>query len=139
MLVVKNFIAPSKIPNAGIGCFSKQYIKKNDIVFQYDEDLDIIVTKEKYDSFSDNKKYFFDYYASLEKDFSGNTVLMLSADNSKYINHSDDPNLLCTDLNTIVAKNDIIENEELTLDYRTIDENMKNYNGPLEEYFEKHF
>lgn len=139
MLVIKNFIAPSKIPNAGMGCFSKQDIKKNDLVFQYDEDLDIVVSKEKYDTFSESKKYFFNYYASLEKDLNGDTVLMLSADNSKYINHSDNPNLVCVDLNTVVAKNDIFENDELTLDYRTIDENMKNYNGSLEEYFEKYF
>jgi SET domain-containing protein len=75
-------------------------------------------------------------YASLEKDDKG-LILILSADNTRFLNHSDNPNIACPDPFTLIAIRDIKKDEELTINYRTIDENMKHYNGSLEEYFKK--
>jgi SET domain-containing protein len=125
MLLIKTKIDKSLI--AGIGLFADQDIQKNSIVwkmyplsvFKINVDDYHKLSKVEQD-FIDNKDYYW-----LDK----NNNYMIPIDDSRFINHSINPNIIDLDDNTCISSRDIKNGEELTIDYKTLvnKENWQNY------------
>ena len=120
MMTVKTKLGLSDIH--GIGIFADQFIPKGTIVWEFTPMLDIELSK-KYIDYSPElvEKYLMKHCYKSPK--TGRYVLCF--DDTKYINHSENPN--CADVGGFigeapdVALRDIQIGEEITLDYRIID------------------
>lgn len=122
MFYVQTTLGPSVLH--GTGCFANQKIKKGDVVWKYDEGLDIFLTKETYEHLPKIKKDFFDHYAYWSDELNG---YVCAADNHRFTNHSTDPNIGTIgakegDDGEDVALRDIEPGEEMTVDYRVFGE-----------------
>jgi SET domain-containing protein len=116
MLTVKTKLDKSNI--SGIGLFANQTISKGDTVWKIHTISVFKINRDKYDSLSEIEKQFIqekDYYW-LDDD--GN--YMLPIDDSRFVNHSNNPNITEVDDDCCVASRDININEELTIDYKTL-------------------
>lgn len=116
MLVVKTFLATSKMPNAGIGLFAAQNIESGQKVAMKDSKFQQFFTEEEFENASEEFKNFLSDYGCHR-----NGVWILEKDNEKYINHSRNPNLSMTG----EALRDIKAGEELKYDYRQIDDRIE--------------
>jgi len=125
MLIVKTYL--KEVKGKGIGLFSGQKIKKDEIVWQEDNLIDRTFSHEVIENLPQILRDFFEKYASFQAD----GTIYLCGDNARFFNHSYSPNCLSIlDSDGIVIKNiaargDIEENEELTIDYRMEDEPSK--------------
>lgn len=118
MLTVKTFIKFSDIH--GIGCFAGEDIKKGDLVWRFDERVDMVFDEEDFAKFPDSFKDFLSIYAysPVSED---DKVYILCADHAKHMNHSTDPNLFESPEGDNIALRDIKKGEELTCDYNVFD------------------
>jgi SET domain-containing protein len=122
MLLIKTTLAPSKIH--GIGLFADQDIKKGDITWRYEPRFDTAFTTEELAKMPQLIQEFVTTYAA----FSPYTHRYISCnDDARFTNHSSSPNVIAEkrdgEEETIgVAARDIHEGEEITMDYRSIDE-----------------
>ena len=116
MLRVPTTVEPSLIN--GIGLYSARHIKQGELVWAYDEGLDRRITLAEYEALPKRSQSFFLKYGN----FMGDRVTV-SLDNTRFWNHSDNPNLVPGEDTRIVAARDIFPDEELTLDYRTTSDN----------------
>jgi uncharacterized protein len=104
-------------PIHGIGCFARDPIRSGTLVWKHHHIVDIAFSAEQIRAMPPVFQAFLTQYAS--KEF-GEDRYTLCADNARFINHSDTPNLTHA-ADTIVANRDIAADEELTLDYRRVD------------------
>lgn len=116
MIIVKNKLDRSLI--SGIGLFADQFILKGDLIWKMTSISVFKISPAKYEELSQIEKNFI-----LEKDYYwldeyGNYSIPI--DDSRFVNHSNDPNIIETDPNFCVASRDIKPNEELTIDYKTL-------------------
>lgn len=119
MFVVRTSLRPSGIH--GLGCYAEEPIKKGQIVWQFDPRIDIFLTPEDISSFPPAVQNYYLIHCSVEVR-GGREVFALSADDSKYVNHSDEPNLLDSADGTFeYAARDILAGEELTCNYHVFD------------------
>lgn len=116
MFTIKTKLDKSNI--SGIGVFSEQIIPKGYVIWQMTSISVLKITLEEYTNLSEIEKQFIqekDYYW-IDED--GN--YMLPIDDSRFVNHSSNPNIIETENNYCVASRDININEELTIDYKTL-------------------
>jgi SET domain-containing protein len=121
MLTVKTKVDKSKIH--GLGVFADQNIPKGTIVWMFKEGIDTKYTKEQFESMTKEQQkdiIHFSYY-----DINLNCYIH-SFDDSRYVNHSDNPNLSSHYDEHYVegysyANRDIKIGEELTDDYYEYD------------------
>jgi SET domain-containing protein len=116
MIVVKTKLDRS--PISGIGVFASQDILKGDLIWKMTSISSFHISPKKYKALSQIEKDFIiqkDYYWIDEQ---GNYVIPI--DDSRFVNHSSDPNIIEQDDNHCVASRDIKQNEELTIDYKTL-------------------
>ena len=116
MIIVKNKLDRSLI--SGIGLFADQFILKGDLIWKMTSISVFKISPAKYEELSQIEKNFI-----LEKDYYwldeyGNYSIPI--DDSRFVNHSNDHNIIETDPNFCVASRDIKPNEELTIDYKTL-------------------
>lgn len=116
MIIVKTKLDRSLI--SGIGLFADQIILKGDLIWKMTSISVFKISPAKYEELSQIEKNFI-----LEKDYYwldeyGNYSIPI--DDSRFVNHSNDPNIIETDHNFCVASRDIKPNEELTIDYKTL-------------------
>ncbi len=102
----------------GKGLFAKQFIPKGTIVWVEDDNPDNakVLTAEDlgYDKMSEKEKLeLFDYAYRRE-----NGTFIAFSDDTKYINHSCNANILGTELGFDIVVKDIEKGEEATYDYR---------------------
>lgn len=123
MFTIKTKIGPSEIH--GTGVFADQFIPKGTVIW-VDHPLNMQISEEQIKQLPDvAREYLLQVcYKSFK---SGNYVLCF--DNCRYTNHSDSPNtaeIRTTDPGEDydIALKDIQEGEELTLDYRTMDQDF---------------
>lgn len=124
MLIVKTKIDKSTI--AGIGLFADQDISKGDIVWKMTSISVLKITQEEYNNLSVIEQNFIvekDYYWLDKNNY------MIPIDDSRFINHSVNPNIIDLDDNTCIASQNIKQGEELTIDYKTLvpKENWQDY------------
>lgn len=115
MNLVKTYIDKSNI--SGIGLFADEFIAKGTKVWHLDE-LDLIISYEKFEFLSEIEKEFIIKYAYTEK---GNYILC--SDNARFYNHSFNPNVESVGQYE-VAKIDIQKGEEMTCDYFKINDDQ---------------
>lgn len=134
MMQVKTYLGISKIPNAGMGLFAKEFIPKGTIVWTFDE-LDNVYTEEEFKSFTELYQEFLTTYCFM---FCGKYILC--ADNARFFNHSKEANCYSCDFNenqlgNTRAKNDIYPGDELTDNYLEFGflESDKIFNSIIEE------
>ena len=89
MLLVKTKIAPS--PINGIGLFADQFIQKGTIIWKFQPGFDLKINTAELNVLSEPAKQQFLKYAYLNKHTS---KYVLCFDDERFINHSDQPNIL---------------------------------------------
>lgn len=119
MLIIKTYIGPSKIH--GIGLFAGQNIKKGKIIWEFHHKLDIIISTDDI-SCEIIKDHIEKHAYKIYKNYN---LWCLCGDNTKFMNHSYNPNVISKDDDYDVAKQDIKKGEELTIDYSTFDKDYK--------------
>jgi SET domain-containing protein len=122
MLLVKTRIGQSRIH--GLGLFAAQDIPKGTPVWKMVPWFDLVLSPDQIAKLSDPAKEQFIHCGHLDM-FTGTYVLC--ADEARYLNHSDDPNIRCNDGSTEedqdIAVRDIQEGEEITINYKEYDAN----------------
>ncbi|MFO1129550.1 MAG: SET domain-containing protein [Rhodospirillales bacterium] len=111
MMLVKNYVAPSGIH--GVGVFAGESIAKGTRLYQFVEGVDITMTREQAAAYSTEFARFMNIFAYVDPI---DRTMVISIDNSRFMNHSDDPN---TDWDDTFgwATRDIDKGEEITCDY----------------------
>lgn len=118
MLIVKTQLKYSEIH--GLGCFADEDIKKGQIVWRFDEGIDLIFTEEQLKQLPSSFKEFLKVYAYSPMSEAEKTYI-LCADHARHMNHSENPNLDETPEGLNVALRDIKKGEELTCNYKQFD------------------
>lgn len=115
MLRVKTYLDKSSIPGAGIGCFAKELIVKDQLIWEFDPFFDQVYTQENLDNMDDITRQFIKTYC-----FKQNDLYYLCVDNGRFFNHSETPNTLdLPNTNKTYALRDIQPGEEILSDYAT--------------------
>jgi SET domain-containing protein len=120
MLLVETYLFESA--GRGLGLFSKKFIPKGTLIWQFAEGLDIKIHKEKCELLNDVQKKFIDTYFWREGDY-----LYSSCDHSIFQNHSDNPNCVELGEDKTVAVRDIQPNEEILVSYESFDDDFESY------------
>lgn len=119
MLMVKTKLKETK--SKGIGLFADQNIAKDTIVWKNNKDLSFVKWNEKewrnlknkltIESFKQINRYVYKYM----KD----NKYYLNLDDTRFINHSKNPNIIEGKLGDDIARRNIKSGEEITIDYET--------------------
>lgn len=114
MMLVPCYLAPSEIE--GLGVFSSVPIKRGDIVWRFDDRFDRLIAKSEIADAAPHLQIFFERYCY---DMPGwPDHLALDADEGRFMNHADLPNLDFSGPDKGIAKRNIPAGVELTCDYR---------------------
>jgi SET domain-containing protein len=113
-------------PNMGLGLFTKEFIPKDSLVWEFIEGVDIKISQEKFDTLEEVQKEYFYKYGWLEED----GYYYSSCDLTNFINHSYNPNLKIEG-EIIYASIDIQEGEELFENYQEFDVEFDTYKDDL--------
>ena len=116
MILIKTYISQSKIPNAGLGVFSAERVHRGQEVTPSVPGTYDIFTDEEYEKSHPSFQNFISEFGCYK-----NGVWTLEKDNEKFINHSRNPNLDPGGF----ALRDIAPGDELTYDYREVDESIQ--------------
>jgi hypothetical protein len=120
MLLIDASLRPS--PISGLGCFTNEPIRRGDIVWIFDERIDVRLPVDELAALPKATQAFFHKYGYVEV-LDGRRTVTLCGDHAKHMNHSDAPNLVNSDdgLDGNIAARDIRAGEELTCDYYSFD------------------
>ncbi|MDE2074983.1 MAG: SET domain-containing protein [Alphaproteobacteria bacterium] len=121
MLLVDTKLAPS--PIHGIGVFATEFIRKGTIIWKFTPVTDILIKPSEVFEFPHFEKSYVHQYAYLSK---RSNLYVLHTDNARFINHSENPNMISVPTNRStedidIALRDIFEGEELTSNYDEYD------------------
>lgn len=117
MLIIPNFVGPSKIPGAGMGLFTKNKIALGTVVWKRHPLSFFTVSRHDAAMLPETVYGFLRTYATLR-----DAGWELAWDNGRFMNHSDQPNLVFDQSGNLIAIRAIAAGEELTEDYRTLAE-----------------
>lgn len=123
MTTVRIQIGKSEIH--GLGCFSSERIEAGQMVWTFNPDLDLVMKEEFLNSLPQGARENLLNYAFVSRR-TGDYILC--SDDSKFTNHSDQPNVKClipecangNELECFAVKT-ILPGEEITNDYRDFD------------------
>jgi len=118
MILVKTKIGLSRIE--GIGIFADEFIPKGTPVWKFQEGFDLKIKKEELAKLSEPSKKQFLKYSYLNPE---TNEYILCFDDSRFFNHSDNPNCIgivsAEDGEEIdITTRDIQKDEELTCNYK---------------------
>jgi hypothetical protein len=113
MLLIDVYI--DKSPIQGLGVFAKQAIAKGAQVWTLDLRFDRLIEVELYESMTGSVKSYLDRYCYPRR--SDPRYIVFEADDARYMNHSDEPNLDFGPGDVAYALRDIAAGEEITCDY----------------------
>lgn len=102
-------------PIEGIGVFTKRPIAKGELIWKFDPLIDRHIPVDFYEAQEGPLKAFLDRYCYPSRD--DPNYIVYEGDDSRYMNHSDDPNCDISDEKAMYARRDIAVREELTCDY----------------------
>jgi SET domain-containing protein len=111
MMLVKNYVAPSRIH--GVGVFASERIAEGTRIYEFVEGVDIVMTREQAAAYGAEFARFMRIFAYVDP---VDRTMVISVDNSRFMNHADQPN---TDWDEHFgwATRDIEKGEEITCDY----------------------
>ncbi|MBC7234389.1 MAG: SET domain-containing protein [Chloroflexi bacterium] len=119
MLLINATIGPS--PIHGIGVFTREPIKKGQLVWVRDPRIDISIPVSDIAAFPKPVQDFIYMYGYMTMEH-GRKVIVLCGDHGKHMNHADEPNLIeAEDGISDIAARDIEAGEELTCNYYHFD------------------
>ena len=110
----------------GLGVFSKNFISKGTIIWEFVEGFDIKVHISDIDKLSDIQKKFIDKYFWREEDY-----YYSSCDHSTFQNHSSNPNSITDKNGNMVVNRDINPDEEIVVNYNDFDLDFDLYKNEL--------
>ena len=113
MMLVKNYVAPSSIQ--GVGVFAGENIEQGTRIYEFVEGVDIVMTREQAIAYGAEFARFMRIFAYVDPI---DRTMVISVDNSRFMNHSDQPNT-GWDEHFGWATRDIAKGEEITCDYFT--------------------
>jgi hypothetical protein len=113
-------IVPARIGRSnihGIGLFAAEMIARGTTVWQYDSRLDLLFSRRAQDTLPEPMQAFLCRYGNVVSD----DLIMLCADNARFINHSQDANIvgISSWITDCIALRDIAKGEEITENYST--------------------
>lgn len=115
MLLVRTKLKSSSIH--GLGVFAAEFIAKGTLVWKFDEGFDHQVSREYVQTLPKIAKDAIAHYSEFN-----NNGFYISGDDSRFINHSDNPNIKTVkEPYECFALHDIEISEELLEDYREFD------------------
>lgn len=124
MFTIEVYIKESE--GKGLGIFSKNFIPKGTIIWQFVEGFDIRVHVKNLDKLNDIQKKFIDKYFWREKDY-----YYSSCDHSIFQNHNFNSNSIPDKNGDMVAKCDINIDEEIVVNYNDFDLDFDLYKNEL--------
>ena len=124
MITVKTDVKPSSI--GGLGLFSSLFIPKGTLIWKNFTDSELIISPEQFCGFSDYMKTVFRFHGYLDKK---TNEWKLPLDNSRFFNHSDNPNTFQDEHGNSIALFDINTNEEITVNYADFDAGEGHFNA----------
>lgn len=113
MLIIKSYIAPSTIH--GLGVFSVEALPKGTRIWELMEGIDIVIPRTTLATVPEMIRLFFEVYAYPHPN--RDDQLVIDADNSRFINHSEEPNTEFSRGTSGYTLRDIAEGEEITCNY----------------------
>ena len=116
MITVNTEVKPSSI--GGLGLFSSQLILKGTLIWKNFTDSELIISPSEFELFSEYMKNVFRVHGYLDKK---NNKWKLPLDNSRFFNHSKEPNTYQDEEGNSIALFDIQANEEITVNYGDYD------------------
>jgi len=127
MMMVETELRPS--PIHGIGTFLLEDVKAGDLVWRFDGRIDHIYTDVEINGMPDGLRRFLNTYCTFHE-LSG--LWVLCGDNGRHFNHSDEPNTVSLGVafGDDVAATDLSTGTELTTDYFTICDAVRNRGTP---------
>lgn len=125
MLMVKTKLGPSHIH--GIGLFADQFIPKGTTTWRFVPGFDLRVDPDDLLRLSEPARKLFWQYAYVDK---RNNHYILCFDDERFINHSEDPNIIQKRVGREIegreiAARDIEQGEELTVNYYDFDKDAE--------------
>ena len=114
MLLVDHYVAKSDIH--GLGVFSAQSVKRNDLIWEFNPIIDREIPKEKLSDLPDHVVAKIYKHAWYHPD---SDCFWLAADGDYFMNHSDMPTMEIRG-HSFVASRDLVIGDELTCDYRVV-------------------
>jgi SET domain-containing protein len=122
MLLIEHFL--KEVPGKGIGLFTAQDIKKGEMVWKLTSIFSKQFTQKEVEEMGKVQQDFMEKYAILEP----NGYWLLDLDNSRFFNHSNNPNIVWAkgEMDGYAAW-DIKAGEEITIDYTTMDTKPLNF------------
>ena len=118
-LLIDTYLDKSKIH--GVVVFSKENVNKGEQIKEERPEFEIEFNKNKLPSMPLALAKLIDTHAYERKIGSG--ILVLGIDNEKYLNHSTDPSVN----DDGIALKDINIGDEITIDYKDFDDNIKTW------------
>jgi len=112
MLLIRTFASAS--PIQGVGLFAAEPIAAGQLIWRFDPVFDRIVKEADFALLPETARAFIERYGYITPQIPGGWVVPL--DNTRFINHSSDPNTDNTKPETY-ARRAIAEGEEITCDY----------------------
>jgi SET domain-containing protein len=112
MFYIKTKIDRSKIH--GLGLFAMQNVEKGDKIYKHNDNLDLLLTKDKFEILPEKEKKLILHYGYIDKKTG---KYRLDHDDIRFVNHSKKPNIGLNINGIIVALRDIKKGEELTQNY----------------------
>lgn len=113
MLLVSTYVAASEVE--GVGVFAAEPIKKGTVISRFDPSFDRLIPVRDYENAPPHLRRLLDRYAFPHPE--DRAVLVYEVDNSRFMNHSENPNIDFSDFAQGVAIRDIAAGEEMTCNY----------------------
>ena len=117
MLTVSTYLAPSAIE--GLGVFAGEFIERGRLLWVLNPKFDIFIYPEELESYPPHVQDYIARYTYPHLELPG--VMVLDADNGKFMNHSLMPNTDFRVFDKGYALTDIAPGEELTCNYHEFD------------------
>jgi SET domain-containing protein len=126
MMMVETDIRPSKIH--GLGVFLLVPVERGELIWRFDSRIDRVYTNDEIESLPPGAQDYLRTYSTWHEQ-SG--LYVLCGDNGRYFNHSDTPNTVSDAISfgEDRAFRDLAAGEELTSDYSTICDHVRQNGG----------
>lgn len=123
MMMVDSELRQSAIH--GIGVFLTEPVPKGGLIWRFDSRIDRVYSEDEVDGLPERNQTFLHIYSTWHE---GVKLWVLCGDNGRHFNHSDTPNTISDGaaFGTDVAAFDLPAGTELTSDYRTICDVVRN-------------
>ena len=117
MMLVRTYLSNSTIE--GVGIFAAEPVKAGDVIWRLEPKFDIFLTEPEIEDLPSHMQDFIARYSYPHMTRAG--ILVLEADNGRFMNHSETPNTDFTGFEQGYAIRDIAAGEEITCNYYEFD------------------